>query len=587
MTLVFIDQDKLSVSRMNMRYGRKAPDVSDILPTVRKCGVIQTLLVRPNGTAGHFEIVAGAGRVQAARIGAQEPGAAAPLPCRILAEADDAAAIEASMIENLARLDADEVTQWETFTRLVKEGRELDDIAATFGLPDVTIRRVLALGNLLPRIRGLYRAEQIDRTTVRHLTLASKSQQKAWLALHDDPDSYVPAGHQLKAWLFGGQSIPARFALFSLDDFKGATVADLFGDDRYFTDADAFWVAQNEAVDAAKKAYLERGWSDVIVVPPSEHFHSWEYEKAAKSKGGRVYADVRASGEVVFHEGYVTRKEARKAARGEILDAAKPPRPELTSTLRTYVDLHRHAAVRATLLGHSGIALRLMAAHVIAGSPLWTVRPEPQATRNDEVRESVETSRGETVFDERRRAVLALLDLSSEEPTVTGGNGDEHDLVALFRRLSELPDPAILEVIAVVMGETLAAGSGAVEAVGAEIGIDMADWWQADEALFGLMRDRELLGRMVAEVAGEAVATANAGEKSRTLKRIMSDHLNGAEGRTKAERWVPRWMQFPPSVYTERGGVGTVMVHARMVATYAPVTKPELDEQVEPFAQAA
>jgi ParB family chromosome partitioning protein len=40
MTLVFIDQDKLSVSKTNMRYGKKAPDVSDILPTVRKRGVI-------------------------------------------------------------------------------------------------------------------------------------------------------------------------------------------------------------------------------------------------------------------------------------------------------------------------------------------------------------------------------------------------------------------------------------------------------------------------------------------------------------------------------------------------------------------
>ena len=585
MTLVFIDQDKLCVS--NMRYGRKAPDVSDILPTVRKRGVIQTLLVRPDGAEGHFEIVAGARRFHAARIVAEETGEPEPLPCRILSETDDAAAIEASMIENLARLDADEVTQWETFTRLVKEGRELDDIAATFGLPDLTIRRVLALGNLLPRIRGLYRAEQIDRTTVRHLTLATKSQQKAWLALHDDPDSYVPTGHQLKAWLLGGQSIPARFALFSLDDYRGAILSDLFGDDRYFADADAFWAAQNQAIETRRAFYLEQGWNEVIIVPPAEYFHGWGYEKAATGKGGRVYADVRASGEVVFHEGYVTRKEARKAERGEGADLVKPQRPELTATLQTYVDLHRHAAVRAALLGHPGIALRLMVAHAITGSPLWTGRPEPQTARNDEVRESVETSRAETVFDERRRAVLDLLDFSSEEPMVTGGNGNDHGLVALFLRLLELPDPAIMEVIAVVMGETLAAGSAAVEAVGGEIGIDMADWWQANEALFGLIRDRELLGRMVAEVAGETVATANAGEKSKTLKRIMTDHLNGAEGRTKAERWVPRWMQFPPSAYTQRGGVGTVMVHARMVATRVPATGPAPDKRVEPFAQAA
>ena len=352
MTLVFIDQDKLSVSKTNMRYGKKAPNVLDILPTVRKRGIIQTLLVRPNYQDGHFEIVAGSRRFHAARIVAQETGEAEPLPCRILSETDDAAAIEASMIENLARLDADEVTQWETFTRLVKEGRDVADIAATFGLPDLTIARVLALGNLLPRVRSLYASKKIDRATVRHLTLASKSQQRAWLALFDDPDTYVPTGHQLKAWLFGGQSIHARFALFHLDGFKGAVVADLFGDDRYFADADAFWSAQNEAIEARRAAYLEEGWSDVVIVPASEHFHSWEYEKAAKRKGGRVYVDVRSTGEVTIHEGYLSAKEARRTARGDEPEPAKGARPEVTSTMQTYIDLHRHAAVRAALLGH-------------------------------------------------------------------------------------------------------------------------------------------------------------------------------------------------------------------------------------------
>src|SRR3546814_1725361 len=92
--------------------------------------------------------------------------------------------------------------------------------------------------------------------------------------------------------------------------------------------------------------------------------------------------------------------------------------------MHTYLDLHRHAAVRAALLGHPGIALRLMVAHAIGGSHLWRVLPEPQTTRHDEVRESLEVCRGETLFDERRRAVLAVLDFSPEEPTGTGGKGE-------------------------------------------------------------------------------------------------------------------------------------------------------------------
>lgn len=474
----------------------------------------------------------------------------------------------------------DEVTQWETFTRLVKEGRTIDDIALTFGLPELTVRRVLALGNLLPRIRQMYAREEIDRVTVRHLTLASKSQQRAWLALADDADSYLPTGHQLKAWLFGGQSIAVRHALFDVAASGLAVIADLFGEDSYFADADAFWRAQDEAVAARRAAYLEAGWADAVIVPPSEHFHGWEYEKAAKRKGGRVYIDVRTSGEVVFHEGYLSRREARRAAAsdGDAAVQPKPPRPEVSGPMQVYIDLHRHAAVRAALLGHPRVALRLMVAHAIAGSHLWSVRAEPQSARNDETCESVETAHGETLFDERRRAVLGALGFSPDEPTVVEGRveGAEGDaLAALFWRLLDLPDAALMDVIAMVMGESLAAGRPAVEAVGLHIGLDMADWWQADAAFFELVRDREVLTALVAEVGGEAVAAANAREKGKTLKRIVADHLEGAGGRTKVERWVPRWMAFPPAAYTARGGVGTVRAHALAEAARLPVVPPE------------
>ncbi len=571
MKLDFIPLDRLSVSKANMRFGKKPPDVSDILPTVRSRGIIQTLLVRANCSPGLFEIVAGSRRFHAARIVAEESGVslaeADPLPCAILDDGDDADAIEASLIENMARLDASEVTQWETFTRLVREGRRVEDIAATFGLPDLAIRRVLALGNLLPRIRDLYAKEEIDPTTVRHLTMATKSQQKAWLAIADDDNAYVPTGHQLRAWLFGGQSIPVRHALFDVAASGLATIADLFGEDHYFADAEAFRDAQNAALEARRAAYLEDGWADAIIVPPTGHFSTWEFEKAGKRKGGRVYIDVRANGEVVFHEGYVSRKEAARLARGGDDEASgKPARTEVTGTMQTYIDLHRHAAVRATLTGHPGVALRLMVAHAIGGSHLWSVRPEPQSTRSDEVRESVENSRGEADFDAARRSVLALLGISAEEPTVTGGNGDDYGVVGIFHRLLDLPDAAVMEVIAVVIGETLASGSAAVEAVGTHIGVEMDQCWEADDAFFALLRDREVLTRIVAEVAGEAVAAANAKEKTATIKGIVRDSLNGTNGREKLGHWVPHWMAFPPSAYTARGGVGTVTAHAKAEA---------------------
>src|SRR3546814_7158646 len=93
--------------------------------------------------------------------------------------------------------------------------------------------------------------------------------------------------------------------------------------------------------------------------------------------------------------------------------------------MQTYIDLHRHAAVRAALTAHPGVALRLMVAHAIGGSHLWTVKPEPQSTRNDEVRDSLDNSKGEADFDERRRAVLAVLGFDEDEPTIPGGSRSE------------------------------------------------------------------------------------------------------------------------------------------------------------------
>lgn len=533
------------------------------------------LIVRPNCGPDAFEIVAGARRFTAAQIVAGETGSADPLPCAILENGDDAAAIEASLIENIARLAPDEVTRWETFTRLVKEGRDEADISATFGIPELGVKRILALGNLLPRIRDLYRKEEINAATVRHLTLASTSQQKAWLALFSDPDAYCPTGHQLKDWLFGGASIKVEHALFDVERLKLAIIADLFGEDRFFADADAFWREQDAAIEDRREAYLDEGWSDVVIVPRGEYFHRYEFVKAPKRKGARVYIDVRASGEVDFYEGYVTSKEAKRLERGEPIDTApKVPRPEVTSTMQTYIDLHRHAAVRAALTRHPKVALRLMVAHAIVGSPLWTIKPEPQTARNDLVAESVETCRAETDFDTKRRAVLDLLGFSPEEPTVAGGNGDDFGLVGVFLRLLDVPDRAVMDVVVIVMGETLASGSAAVEAVGGEIGVDMARYWQADDAFFECVRDKEVLTRIVAEVAGEPVAAANAKEPGKVLKRIVRDHLDGTNGRPKVEGWVPKWMAFPPAAYTARGGVGTVAAHAKVLAA-RPDREPE------------
>ena len=590
MKLDFIDLGNLSIAAANMRGKGKDPDVADLMPSIRARGVLVPLLVRPNCAEGHYEIVAGRRRFTAVGAVAREGGAVRPIPCAILDEGDDADALEASMLENLARVQPDEVSQWEAFVALVKAGRSVEEVADSFGFEPRAVKRILALGNLLPRIRTFYRGGEIDAATVRHLTLASKSQQKAWLALFDDESAYCPTGHQLKAWLFGGTAIAVKHALFDVAEAKAAVVSDLFGEDSFFADGDAFWSAQMAAIEARKADYLEAGWSDVVVMARGDWFRSWDHAHAGKRKGGRIYVEVRESGEVTFHEGFVTAKEAKRLSGGGgdgEGDAviAKPVRPEVSGPLNAYIDLHRHAAVRADLAGHGGVALRAMIAHVIAGADLWRVDVEAQRAPKEDIAKSVEGCSAEAAFDLKRHAVLEVLGFDVEAPTVTGRPLHRPPFAPLFARLLDLPDPVVLEIVAIVMGERLQAGSEAVEMIGVHLGTDMRQHWSADAAFFDQLRDREVLLAITGEIAGLEVAAANAGEKGKALKAIIADCLEGTNGRTKAEPWVPQWMAFPPSAYTTRGGVGSVKSARRVAHELAAPAAPEPDaEDAQPLA---
>lgn len=586
-----IDIASLSVSSANMRAKGKAPDIANILPSMRARGVLVPLIVRPKpcpehaegDQADHYEIVAGKRRYHAALALAEEAGGIDPLPCAVMDAGDDAAALEASLIENVARLDPDEVTRWESFTRLVRKGRTAEEIALTFGLTELQVKRTLALGNLLPRIRTLYRRGEIDVATVRHLTLASKAQQRDWLALLDDESSYCPTGHQLKAWLFGGVSIPASAALFDVATYQGEIVSDLFGEDRYFASAEAFWAAQTAAVEQRAESYRDAGWAEVVILPTGEPFQSWEHERTPKRKGGKVFVSVGYRGDVAFHEGYLSLKEARRLAKGESND--KPVRPEINAPIQNYIDLHRHAAVRAEVAQHPSVALRLMLAHAIVGSSLFRVTPEPQRAHGDAIAESVETCPSETAFDAKRRAVLELIGFDAEVPTVTGGYGGDHGVAGLFVQLLGLPEHAVLEILAIVMAEALESGSALIETLGMHLGLNMAQHWQPDDALLDLIRDREVLDRILAEVAGEQVAQGNASATGKVKRGIIRDCLTGDGGRAKVEGWVPTWMAFPPAAYMTRGGVGTVR-RAEQVAGLLPAAA-EVEGSVPDLAQAA
>lgn len=553
MKLTHLDLTELKLSSLNVRKkGGKGLD--DLLPSIRSLGLIQPLLVRPNCEG--FEIIAGQRRYHAL-LALKKEGIADPVPCAIMEDGDDAKAIEASLAENVARLPMDEIDQYKAFAALIDAGESIEGIASCYGVTERLVRQRLAIAGIIEPILNAYRREDIRPETLRALTMATKRQQQAWWKLFKTKGQYAPEGRALKDWLFGGAQIPLANALFDIAEYAGPIVSDLFGEERYFGDSAAFWELQNMAIAAKRDAYVAAGWAEVVLLDVGKWFTEWEHVKTPKKKGGKVVVAIASDGEVEFHEGWLTEKEAKhkendRAKPGQVEDAPlSPANPELTAKMRNYIGLHKHAAVRTELLAHPKIALRLAVAHLIAGSGLWSVKPDPQRADSAEIAASLADALATKGFAEEQARIGLLLGFDAEEETIVSrspGWGDGRSIGDIFESLMHTEDETVLRVLTFVMAETLEAGSGVVEALGALFHTDMRNWWKPDETFFALLRDKSAINDMVREVAGDIAADAHVTSTAKVQKKIIADCLTGAR-EAQVKDWLPRYMTFPEGTY--------------------------------------
>lgn len=471
----------MHVSKLNMRHGKVPPDIDDIYPSILKKGINQSLLVRQEGKG--WGVVAGRRRLFALKKKAKETGKAQTAPCVVMESGNVKAAREASLLENVARVPATQLEQFAAFKALADSGKDIADIAATFSIPEKSVKRVLALANLLPEILSLYEAETIGNPTVQALTLAAKDQQEKWLALYHS-DDYAPLGHNLKEWLTGGAKIETKAAWFDLSSFEGQTVTDLFGETEYFADPDQFWPLQNTAIAEAVTDWNAEGWTDVVLLERGEYFQTFEYGKRSMEQGGKIYVQIGHDGTVTPKIGYLPRADIKKIDAILGKDTGDKPKsganakPEMSGPLTEYVNLHRHSVIRATLLDHPKVALRLTVAHMLVGSKLWKIEAQSTKSRKESTSESVAASKGARLFETERAAIYDLLGITQFDcPYSPSKQLADGDLTTVFAKLLTLDDATVLRVMTFAMCESLEAGSVIVEAVTHVVPLDMTALW--------------------------------------------------------------------------------------------------------------
>jgi len=553
---------KLTVSRLNVRkHGNTS--VSTLAASIAAKGLLQPLLVRPKGK--EFEVIFGKRRTLALkRLNAADHPGTDQVPC-IVNDMDDAAAIAASLAENIERLPMDTMDQYEAFAALARQGQSESDIARHFGITQQAVKRRLAIARLIPDVRRLYRQGEIDDRELHLLTLAPRQRQKAYAALRADPDGNPPPSWQLRAWLLGGAEIPTTAALFPIESYKAPIAADLFGEGSYFADPIEFWSLQNGAI-AERKAVLEAaGWT-VELFDPSTRFPHWQYEKRARAKGGRAIIAVLPNGEVAIHKGLI-RKGERRRPKGEgkapearddaqVSQEVRPERPELSGPLSNYVELVRHAAVRVALTSAPQTALRVAVAQLIAGSTHWRIEPETRRPGSAAIGEATASLAADTVFETAHEEARSLLGKKTVEAHAAAGGLVSHcyntdRTPAVYARLAELSDAEVMKLLSLAVAETLAVGTALVDKLGAELNVDVLTHWQPNDTLLSLIRDKEALGTMLAEVAGEHAAYTHLTATGAKKKQIIRMALDG-KGRIRKEGWKPRWMAFPQGQYTTR-----------------------------------
>jgi ParB family transcriptional regulator, chromosome partitioning protein len=350
--------------------------------------------------------------------------------------------------------------------------------------------------------------------------------------------------------------------LVSARDYKGETRRDLFGEQSYFGDADLFWQHQTQAIEALRTRMAETGWAGVKVVGPHERFEHWQYLSVPKSKGGHTIIEVLSNGRVEQHKGLLSRAQALRATRvteanaecdaatdPESTEPVAPDRPELSGPLANYLDTVRLAAVRAALLAKPQIALRLLLAQLIAGARHITIKPEPMTPASNEIAGALLDLPTFPVMDEARRKSLDLLGCYTTGHSLIQGHGLTYaDTLRIFSRLLELDTKQVNSILSVLVAESLAIGTGLVDAAGAKLDVVVASSWSPDDTFFALIRDRAVATAILAEVAHDRPSPSPA----TTAKEIKSRIRDALKTKPADAPWTPRWMKFPAAAYTDR-----------------------------------
>ena len=161
--------ERLRPSALQPRRRFDETELAELAQSIRERGILQPILVRPTADANVFEIVAGERRWRAAQLARLHE---VPVLVR---ELDDAAVLEAALIENLQRQDLTALEEAQAYRRLLEQFAYTPEQVADFvGKSRSHVANTLRLLGLPEPIKALLQAGGLSAGHARALLTASE-----------------------------------------------------------------------------------------------------------------------------------------------------------------------------------------------------------------------------------------------------------------------------------------------------------------------------------------------------------------------------------------------------------------------------
>jgi ParB family chromosome partitioning protein len=248
----------------NVRKTRSKEFILELAASIKAHGLQQNLVVKRDGKK--FAVLAGGQRLAAlqhlAKAGDVPPDFA--VPCKI-AEGD-LDPVEISLLENAVRDDMHPADLFDAFRALVDKGASVDDIAARFGRSVDSIRQLLKLGRVSPKLLKAYRADDLSLSQVKAFAVSDDHAAQEHVFKTMRPHTNSP--HSIRAALTDGEIAGGdrRVTFVTVADYEnegGKLRKDLFtegADSVFIQDAALLMSLATAKLERSAKRVAKEGW---------------------------------------------------------------------------------------------------------------------------------------------------------------------------------------------------------------------------------------------------------------------------------------------------------------------------------------